>query len=273
MAARPRRRRLAIMTAPALAADGSPTIVLKVEGLSKSFDGVEAVHAVSFTVAAGELVALIGPNGAGKTTCFNLVNGQLVPDGGSVTLSGARIDGLAPRAIARRGVGRTFQVAATFASMTVRENVQLALLARHGAYLDVAARATGRLVAEADSLLERVRMTRFADQACATLAYGDAKRVELALALAGSPRLLLMDEPTAGMSPNSRNRLMQLAVDVARDQRIAVLFTEHDMDMVFGHADRVIVLDRGRVIAAGPPAEIRANARVQAVYLGDGDPA
>jgi len=243
--------------------------VLRVSGLSKAFGGVEAVHGVSFTVAAGEMVALIGPNGAGKTTCFNLVNGQLRPDAGTVELTGARIDGLPPRAIARMGVGRTFQVAATFASMTVRENVQLALLAHADAHRGIAARATDCLRAEADALLERVRMTKFATAGCATLAYGDAKRVELALALAGAPRLLLMDEPTAGMSPRSRGRLMQLAADLAREERIAVLFTEHDMDVVFGHADRIIVLDRGRVIAEGPPESIRANAGVQAVYLGE----
>jgi len=243
--------------------------VLRVEGLSKSFGGVEAVRDVSFDVAAGELVALIGPNGAGKTTCFNLVNGQLAPDAGAVTLSGTRIDRLPPQAIARRGVGRTFQVAATFASMSVRENVQVALLAHAGAHRGIGARAADCKRIEALALLERVGMTRLADHGCATLAYGDAKRVELALALAGKPRLLLMDEPTAGMSPRSRDRLMQLAAEVARSERIAVLFTEHDMDVVFGHADRIIVLDRGRIIAEGTPAAIRANAQVQAVYLGE----
>jgi len=243
--------------------------VLRVEGLSKSFGGVEAVRDVSFDVAAGELVALIGPNGAGKTTCFNLVNGQLAPDAGAVTLSGTRIDRLPPQAIARRGVGRTFQVAATFASMSVRENVQVALLAHAGAHRGIGARAADCKRVEALALLERVGMTRLADHGCATLAYGDAKRVELALALAGKPRLLLMDEPTAGMSPRSRDRLMQLAAEVARSERIAVLFTEHDMDVVFGHADRIIVLDRGRIIAEGTPAAIRADAQVQAVYLGE----
>ena len=243
--------------------------VLAVEGLAKAFGGVVAVQGVSFRVGAGELVALIGPNGAGKTTCFNLVNGQLAPDAGTISLGGERIEGLPPREIARRGVGRTFQVAATFASMTVRENVQVALLARHGAERGLGARAGDLLRGEADALLERVRMTRFADQGCATLAYGDAKRVELALALAAGPRLLLMDEPTAGMSPRSRGRIMDLATALAREERIAVLFTEHDMDVVFGHADRVIVLDRGRIIAEGPPAAIRANAQVQAVYLGE----
>jgi ABC-type branched-subunit amino acid transport system ATPase component len=246
---------------------------LRVEGLAKSFDGVKALDGVSFSIAPGELVALIGPNGAGKTTCFNLINGQLVPDAGTVALGDERIDGLPPRAIARRRVGRTFQVAATFASMTVRENVQLALLAHASAQASLAARARDRMQREADALLEQVRMSRFAAQGCATLAYGDAKRVELALALAGEPRLLLMDEPTAGMSGNSRTRLMQLAADLARQRRIAVLFTEHDMDVVFAHADRVIVLDRGKIIAEGAPDAIRADPRVRAAYLGDGEAA
>jgi branched-chain amino acid transport system ATP-binding protein len=245
------------------------TPLLDVRHLARSFGGVEAVVDVSFTVAPGEMVALIGPNGAGKSTCFNLVNGQLAPDRGDVILGGERIDGLAPRAIAGKGVGRTFQVAATFASMTVRENVEVALLAHAGAHRQLThpMPAAGR--AAAAELLERVRMTKFADQSCATLAYGDAKRVELALALAGAPRLLLMDEPTAGMSPRSRDRVMQVAAQLARRDGIAVLFTEHDMDVVFGYADRVIVLDRGEIIAAGSPAAIRADARVQAVYLGE----
>jgi len=242
--------------------------VLRVVRLTKTFGGVDAVRDVSFTVGAGELVALIGPNGAGKTTCFNLVNGQLAPDAGEVILGGERIDGLHPRAIAGKGVGRTFQVAATFASMTVRENVEVALLAHANLHTSVRTRVAQQVRAAADALLERVRMAKFADQGCATLAYGDAKRVELALALAGTPRLLLMDEPTAGMSPRSRGRVMQLAADLVRKERIAVLFTEHDMDVVFGYADRVIVLDRGEIIAEGPPDAIRADARVQAVYLG-----
>ena len=242
--------------------------VLMVDRLRKAFGGVNAVIDVSFRVNAGERVALIGPNGAGKTTCFNLVNGQLVPDAGSIALTGKRIEGLPPREIARRGVGRTFQVAATFASMTVRENVQMALVAHDNRQGAITAHAGDLFRSGADVLLERVRMTRFADQGCATLAYGDAKRVELAMALAGRPRLLLMDEPTAGMSPRSRGRMMDLASTLAREENIAVLFTEHDMDIVFGHADRVIVLDRGRIIAEGTPDMIRADARVQAVYLG-----
>jgi branched-chain amino acid transport system ATP-binding protein len=246
--------------------------LLEVDGLSKSFGGVAAVDGISFAVAPGEIVALIGPNGAGKSTCFNLVNGQLAPDAGTVRLAGRDVTGSTPGAIARLGVGRTFQVAATFASMTVRENVQLALLAHAGHQRRIDRRAGAAFAAEADALLAQVRMSRFADQGCATLAYGDAKRVELALALANDPRLLLMDEPTAGMSPNSRARMMQLAADLARSKSVAVLFTEHDMDVVFGHADRVIVLDRGRIIAEGSPEAVRGNAEVRAVYLGEDEP-
>jgi len=231
--------------------------VLDVRHLRKAFDGVRAVDDVSFAVDAGSLVALIGPNGAGKTTCFNCINGQLSPDGGSVALEDARIDGLPPYAIARKGVGRTFQVAATFASMTVRENVVVAL------------RAHGKPPEAADALLARVGCEDLAGTPCAELAYGNAKRVELALALAGGPRLLLMDEPTAGMAPRSRARLMQVASDLARQDRIAVLFTEHDMDVVFAFADRVIVLDHGKIIADGPPSDVRADAHVKEVYLGE----
>jgi branched-chain amino acid transport system ATP-binding protein len=240
------------------------TALLTVSNLAKAFDGVRAVDGVTFSVAEGELVALIGPNGAGKSTCFNLVNGQLVPDAGSIELAGASIGGLPPQVIARRGVGRTFQVAATFASMTVRQNVVLALLAhagRHGAMFSTPASG---FEARADTLLERVGCLELADTHCATLAYGNAK-----LALAGEPRLLLMDEPTAGMAQNSRGKLMRLASALAKSDRIAVLFTEHDMDVVFGFADRVIVLDRGRIIAEGAPEAIRADPRVQAVYLGE----
>jgi branched-chain amino acid transport system ATP-binding protein len=243
---------------------------LSVIDLSKSFDGVDAVRSVSFAVAAGELCALIGPNGAGKTTCFNCINGQLAPDSGRVLLNGMDITGRSPCAIARAGVGRTFQVAATFASMTVRQNIEVALLSHSGHALDMLDRASGSRRGEADALLDRAGILALAERHCATLPYGDAKRVELALALAGKPALLLMDEPTAGMAPRERGALMGVAAELARRDRVAVLFTEHDMDVVFGHADRVIVLDRGRLIAEGRPEAIRENDAVQAVYLGTG---
>jgi len=242
--------------------------VLAVERLAKSFGGVHAVRDVSFGVAAGELLAMIGPNGAGKTTCFNMLNGQLAPDAGSVQLDGREIVGLAPRVVWRRGVGRTFQITATFPSMTVRENVQMALLSHHRGLAGWWQPAARLYRGQADRLLERVGMVEQADRACSVLAYGDLKRVELAVALANEPKLLLMDEPTAGMAPKERIALMALATAIAREHRIAVLFTEHDMDVVFAHADRIIVLNRGRLIAEGGPAEVRANPEVQQVYLG-----
>ena len=244
--------------------------VLKVQGLSKAYGGVQAVRDVSFGVAAGELLALIGPNGAGKTTCFNMLNGQIEPDAGSVEFEGRRLNGMAPREVWRLGVGRTFQITATFSSMTVRENVQVALLSHQRRLRSMFSLATRAAVPEADALLARVGMLEQAERPCAVLAYGDLKRVELAVALANAPRLLLMDEPTAGMAPKERGELMQLAADLARGSGIAVLFTEHDMDVVFTHADRIIVLSGGELIASGTPAEVRANARVQEVYLGTG---
>jgi branched-chain amino acid transport system ATP-binding protein len=242
--------------------------VLAVEGLAKSFGGVHAVRGVSFAVAVGELLALIGPNGAGKTTCFNMLNGQLAADGGSVRFEGRELLGLAPRQVWRLGVGRTFQITATFASMTVRENVQMALLSHHRRLREWWRPAARLYREEADRLLARVGMEAQAERACSVLAYGDLKRVELAVALANEPRLLLMDEPTAGMAPKERIALMALTAEIVRERRIAVLFTEHDMDVVFAHADRIIVLNRGRLIAAGRPAEVRASAEVQQVYLG-----
>ncbi len=242
--------------------------VLAVRNLSKTYGGVRAVQDVSFEVAAGELLAMIGPNGAGKTTCFNMVNGQLAPDSGEVLLQGKSLHALAPRRIWRLGVGRTFQITATFGSMSVRENVQMALLSHHRRLASVFGNSSNQYREEADALLQRVGMIAQAERICSVLAYGDLKRVELAIALANQPRLLLMDEPTAGMAPAERAQLMQLAADLARSGGIAVLFTEHDMDVVFGFADRVIVLAEGRIIAEGKPAAVRADAKVREVYLG-----
>jgi len=243
--------------------------VLEVKQLSKAYGGVQALREVGFDVDAGELVALIGPNGAGKTTCFNILNGQLAPDSGEVLLGERDLAGLAPHRIWRLGVGRTFQVTATFGSMTVRENVQMALLSHRRKLASVFSSATRFETDEAEKLLERVGMREQAGRACAVLAYGDLKRVELAIALANRPRLLLMDEPTAGMAPDERGALMALAAALARSDDIAILFTEHDMDVVFQNASRVLVLHLGELIAAGAPEAVRADARVKEVYLGD----
>ena len=239
-------------------------------GLTKSFGGVQAVRDVSFVLERGEIVALIGPNGAGKSTCFNMLNGQLGPDVGRVYLDGVDVTGHTPREIWKRGVGRTFQVAATYGSMTVCENVQIALLSRGRALFDLWGRAGERYRDEALQLLRRVGMADQAERPCSLLAYGDVKRVELAMGLANAPKLLLMDEPTAGMAPGERNALMALTAELARESNLGVLFTEHSMDVVFTYAHHVLVLSRGEIIARGSPAQVRDNPQVQAVYLGTG---
>jgi branched-chain amino acid transport system ATP-binding protein len=244
--------------------------LLRVENLGKSFGGVKAVDGISFDLAAGELLALIGPNGAGKSTTFNMVNGQLPADQGSIRLAGEELVGLKPREIWRRGVGRTFQIAETFASLTVVENVQMALLSHDGKLLSMWRRAADHKREQALALLEQVGMKAQADRPCSVLAYGDVKRVELAIAMANAPKLLLMDEPTAGMAPRERNSLMALTKELVTRQGIAVLFTEHSMDVVFAYADRMIVLARGRLIAEGKPLALRDHPKVQEVYFGTG---
>ena len=239
-------------------------------GLGKSFGGNRAVDGIDFTLDRGELLALIGPNGAGKSTTFNMVNGQLRADSGSIRLDGVELIGRKPRDIWRRGVGRTFQIAATFASLTVVENVQMALLSADARLYAMWSRASAHRRDDALRLLEQVGMRAQADRPCSVLAYGDVKRVELAIALANAPKLLLMDEPTAGMAPRERNELMALTKRLVVERDIAVLFTEHSMDVVFAYADRTIVLARGRLIATGTPAEIRDDPKVQEVYFGSG---
>ncbi len=243
---------------------------LAVSSLCKSFGAVRAVDGVSFSVSGGEFLALIGPNGAGKTTCFNTINGQLSPDAGTIRFDGSDIAGLPPRDICRRGIARTFQIAATFGSMTVVENVQMAFIAhaRETYGLWRAARSYHR--SRALELLRQVGMHEAADRPCRELAYGDVKRVELAIALASDPRLLLMDEPTAGMAPRERNELIALVKALVVERGVSVLFTEHSMDVVFAFADRIVVMARGRLIADGDAKTIRADPLVRQVYFGSG---
>jgi len=247
----------------------APTL-LSVEALSKSYGGVHAVRGVSFALKAGEILALIGPNGAGKSTCFDMLNGQNVPDAGRIILLGQDTTGKKPRAVWRLGVGRTFQITATFATMTVCENVQVALVSYDRQLFNIWSSTPRFALDEACRLLELVGMDSYAERPCGELAYGDLKRLELAIALANRPKLLLMDEPTAGMAPRERIELMRLTARIAREQGIGVLFTEHDMDVVFEHADRILVLNRGSLIAEGSPAEVRGNPQVRAIYLGEG---
>src|SRR6201996_3014251 len=245
-------------------------ILLSVEGLTKSYGGVHAVRGVSFSLQAGEILALIGPNGAGKSTCFDMLNGQNVPDSGRIVLLGEDTAGKKPRIVWRLGGGRTFQITATFPTMTVRENVQVALVSFERRLFNLWGSTSKFAVVEAMRLLELVGMGGYAERPCGELAYGDLKRLELAIALANQPKLLLMDEPTAGMAPRERIELMRLTARIAKEQSIGVLFTEHDMDVVFEHADRIIVLNRGVLIAEGSPQEVRGNPQVRAVYLGEG---
>ena len=244
--------------------------VLRVRNLSKAFGGVHAVENVSFEVGEGEFLALIGPNGAGKSTCFNMINGQLAPDHGDIEFADRSIVGLKPREVWRLGVGRTFQVAATFGSMTVAENVQMALVSHHREIFRFGAAFAARHHQRAVALLDQVGMAPAAGRACKELAYGDVKRVELAIALANEPQLLLMDEPTAGMAPRERNELIALVKRLVVERKISVLFTEHSMDVVFAFADRIIVMARGKLIADGDAKSIRGNPRVQEVYFGTG---
>jgi branched-chain amino acid transport system ATP-binding protein len=244
--------------------------LLSVQHLHKAFGGNQAVHDVSFNLQAGELLALIGPNGAGKSTTFNLVNGQLTPDRGSITLDGVSLLGRKPYELWRMGVSRTFQMAQTFGSLTVAENVQMALLSADSQSLSPWQRATHYRRADALQLLQQVQLDTQAHRPCSELAYGDVKRLELAMALANKPRLLLMDEPTAGMAPDERQALMALTRRLVNERHLAVLFTEHSMDVVFEHADRVLVMARGALIAQGTPAQVQADPQVQAVYFGSG---
>ena len=244
--------------------------LLKVANLGKSFGGIKAVDDISFELAAGELLALIGPNGAGKSTTFNMINGQLRAGTGSIQLDGQELIGLTPREIWRLGVSRTFQIAETFSSLTVVENVQMALLSSDRKLFSMWRRAADHKRAEALELLDQVSMKSQADRPCSVLAYGDVKRVELAMAMANQPKLLLMDEPTAGMAPKERHDLMALTKQLVIDRGMAVLFTEHSMDVVFAYADRMIVLARGRLMAEGKPLEVRDHPQVQEVYFGSG---
>ena len=246
------------------------TAVMEIRGLTKRFGAIVAVDDLSFQLNKGELLALIGPNGAGKSTCFNMLTGQQKVSAGNVLLDGEDITGLRPREVWRQGVGRTFQITATYSSMTVVENVQMALLSHHRETLKFLPYAAYKYRDEAYVLLDMVNMRDQAERHCAVLAYGDLKRMELAIALAHKPKVLLMDEPTAGMAPKERVALMQLTADIVKDQGVSVLFTEHDMDVVFANSHRIMVLNRGQLIAEGNANEIRNNLMLQEVYMGGG---
>ena len=244
---------------------------LVVEGVSKSFGGLMALDDVSLALAEGELRALIGPNGAGKTTLMNVITGCLAPDGGSIRLRDREIAGLPPHRVARLGVARTMQITSVFPGLTARENLWLAVAARRRFRSPwVSVRRWGPEHRRAMDLLEFLGLADRADTAAAELAYGEQRLLEIGLALAREPRLLLLDEPAAGLSPHEVTAVVQKIRSLAPGRTI--LLIEHDMDLVMTLAERITVLHYGRVLAEGSPDEIRGNEKVQQVYLGEWRP-
>ena len=249
-------------------ADADGPLVLQTVGLRKQFGGVQAVSGVDLAVPEGDLRAIIGPNGAGKTTLFNLITGDLSHDSGQIYFRGEEVSGLAPHALCRRGLARTFQVTSIFRRLTALENVQTALLTYHRRHLDIFRPARRLYRDEAMILLDRVGLGAQAAKPGGILSHGDQRRLELALALASEPHLLMLDEPTAGMAPRERHEIMALTAAIAADARLTIVFTEHDMDVVFAVARHISVLHQGAVIADGTPLEVRGDPQVQRVYLG-----
>jgi branched-chain amino acid transport system ATP-binding protein len=244
--------------------------MLEIAGLSKSFGGFRAVSDVSVTVETRQIAAVIGPNGAGKSTLFNLITGHLRPDAGAVRLDGHDITGAPPYRICRLGIGRSFQRTNIFPRLTVFENVQAAFLVHYGHGRDFWGRADALYRDETAALLASVGLAGEEDAVAGTLSYGNQKQLELGLALASDPAVLLLDEPTAGMSASETRETIRLLARIAAERALTLLFTEHDMEVVFSIAQKIAVLHQGRIIAEGRPEEVRGDAEVRRVYLGHG---
>lgn len=243
--------------------------MLTVEKVKKSFDGFLAINGVSLTVEKGELCSIIGPNGAGKTTLFNLITGHLPVDEGRLIFKGTDITRMPPYRICRLGIGRSFQRANIFPRLTVFENIQSAVLAHRGESLNFF-KAVGPLFwEETDLILEMVGLKEYGNAVSGSLSYGFQKQLELGIALASEPELLLLDEPTAGMSAKETHHTIDLIGRIAREKGLTLLFTEHDMEVVFSISERIMVLHQGQMIAEGSPEEIRKNSDVHKVYLGE----
>jgi branched-chain amino acid transport system ATP-binding protein len=242
--------------------------ILQLAQVRKSFGGVVATAGVDFTLEEREFVAVIGPNGAGKSTFFNLITGEHAIDSGSIRFRGEEIAGQRPDRIARRGIARAFQVSNLFGSMTCRENVRQAIIGYEGRAMEFFRPAAGIGREEVDEILDACGLGELREAEAGSLSQGDKKRLELAIALGMKPRLLLLDEPTAGMSSEESREIMQLIGRINRERGLSIVFTEHDMGLVFGFAERIVVLHQGAVIAQGKPEEVRANRMVQDVYLG-----
>jgi len=248
--------------------DPSSPVLLRAQGLTRDFDAFRAVDGVDLEVRSGSIHSVIGPNGAGKTTLFRLLTGILRPTSGTLELDGSPIGGKPPHVIARRGLAQAFQTTNIFPRLSVLESVRAALVSRHRRAGDMVTWFHRRTEDEARDVLDTVGLSDVAEAESQTLSHGDQRALEVALALAMRPRLLLLDEPTAGMSPFETRRMVQLVHGLARDNGLTVILSEHDMDTVFGISDRVTVMHQGRVLADGPAAEVRADDAVMAIYLG-----
>jgi branched-chain amino acid transport system ATP-binding protein len=245
--------------------------MLEVRGLSKSFGGFLAVNKANLEVSKGEIVAVIGPNGAGKTTLFNLVTGILKPDQGQVIFKGEEITGLPAYKTCKKGITRSFQVVNIFSRLTVFENVRISVLSQQEKTYHWFRSSREFANVETGQILESVGLINKKDNVCGALSHGDQKVLEIAIALAGKPELLILDEPTAGMSPEETVRCIDLIKRLSQNLGLTILFCEHDMELVFAIAQKIMVMVRGSTIVQGLPVEVRCNQQVQDAYLGGGD--
>ncbi len=243
--------------------------MLQVSKLAKAFSGFQAVAEANLTVPKGQVVAVIGPNGAGKSTLFNLITGHLKPDRGTISFKGQEIGGLSPHEICRQGVARSFQLINVFPRLNTYQNVQVAVLARYGKTNNLFRPARRLVQEETLAVMDKVGLLSYRDQMCSSLSYGDQKVLELAIALGSKPEILLLDEPTAGMSPEETRTIVRLIKNLAEVEGLTILLTEHDMDLVFDVAQRIMVLHQGRTIAEGLPDDVRRDKAVQNAYLGE----
>ena len=242
--------------------------MLQVESITKSFDGFLAVNGARLSVERGEIVAVIGPNGAGKTTLFRLITGHLKPDKGRIVFEGQEIGGLRPFEVCRRGISLSFQVVNVFSRMTVFENVQVAVLSHQKKTHKLFSPSERHGIEETDEILRNVGLADKARRVSGSLSHGDQKVLEMAIALGNRPELLIMDEPTAGMSPEETSVTIDLIRRLTQELGLTILFCEHDMKLVFSIADRIMVMQHGRSLIQGPPDEVRNNEEVQSAYLG-----
>ncbi len=245
--------------------------MLEVRGICKSFSGFKAVNGANLDVSKGEIVAVIGPNGAGKTTLFSLITGILRPDEGRVLFKGEEITGLPAYQTCRKGITRSFQVVSVFSRLTVFENVRISVLSQQKKTFNLFTPSASLLNRETSDILESVGLIGKKNNICGALSHGDQKVLEIAIALGGRPELLILDEPTAGMSPEETTRCIDLINRFSKELGLTILFCEHDMELVFAIAHRIMVMVRGATIIQGVPDEVRCNQQVQDAYLGGSD--